>query len=100
MWCLPPPPPLGSSAQGEPPGQRLVALDAKQLLLRGATLQKTRWVVGMVVYAGLQTKLQMNDDDGGRGEKTTRVMEQMQRSAADGPPGQPRLSHRRGWLQL
>ena len=36
-----------------------VGLDAKQLLLRGATLRKTRWVVGMAVYSGLQTKLQV-----------------------------------------
>ena len=53
-------------------------MEAKQLLLRGATLRRTRWVVGMVTYAGEQTKLQMNDDPGG--EKTTHVMDLMQKA--------------------
>jgi len=53
-----------------------VEVEAKQLLLRGATLRKTRWVVGMVAYAGEQTKLQMNGEAGH--EKTTRMMDLMQ----------------------
>lgn len=35
----------------------------EQLLLRGAVLRKTSWVVGLVVYTGMQTKLKMNDEE-------------------------------------
>ena len=58
--------------------QEEVSVEAKQLLLRGAVLKKTRWVVGMVVYAGVQTKLQMNDEAGQ--DKTTRLLMMMQRA--------------------
>ncbi len=58
--------------------QNEVPVEAKQLLLRGAVLKKTRWIVGMVVYAGVQTKLQMNDEEGG--DKTTRLLMMMQRA--------------------
>ena len=33
------------------------------MLLRGAVLRKTTWVVGLVVYTGMQTKLKMNDEE-------------------------------------
>ena len=55
-----------------------VPVEAKQLLLRGAVLKETRWVVGMVVYAGVQTKLEMNDEVGQ--DKTTRLLMMMQRA--------------------
>ena len=60
----------------EPLANTEVEVEAKQLLLRGAILRRTRWVVGMVAYAGEQTKLQMNDDP--VTEKTTHVMDLMQ----------------------
>ena len=66
---------LASSSGG---GRERVAVEAKQLLLRGAVLRKTRWVVGVVVYAGVQTKLQMNDETGK--EKTSLLMRKMQRA--------------------
>ncbi|GFR50254.1 hypothetical protein Agub_g12440 [Astrephomene gubernaculifera] len=35
-------------------------LTADQLLLRGCTLRKTDWVVGLVVYTGVESKIMMN----------------------------------------
>lgn len=40
-------------------GQRH-GLDSTNLLLRGCTLRKTQWVVGLVVFAGGDTKVQQN----------------------------------------
>ena len=37
-----------------------IALDAKQLLLKGAKLENTGWIVGIVVYAGHNCKLMKN----------------------------------------
>ncbi|KAL6070245.1 Phospholipid-transporting ATPase [Balamuthia mandrillaris] len=37
-----------------------IALDTNQLLLRGANLRNTPWVVGVVAYAGPETKLSLN----------------------------------------
>lgn len=47
------------------------------LLLRGATLQKTRWIVGVVVYTGRHTKVKMNDKPFAK--KTTRIEDLMNR---------------------
>lgn len=33
---------------------------AKNLLLRGSQLRNTEWVVGLVVYTGMETKVMMN----------------------------------------
>ncbi|GLI63173.1 hypothetical protein VaNZ11_005942 [Volvox africanus] len=41
------------------PGGQL-PLTADNLLLRGCTLRKTDWVVGVVVYTGLESKIMMN----------------------------------------
>jgi magnesium-transporting ATPase (P-type) len=35
-------------------------LSETQLLLKGARLQNTSWILGVVVYTGLQTKLMQN----------------------------------------
>ncbi|XP_024528142.1 probable phospholipid-transporting ATPase IA [Selaginella moellendorffii] len=41
-------------------GQGLMALDDSQLLLRGATLRNTHWIIGAVVYTGEDTKCMLN----------------------------------------
>lgn len=40
--------------------KRKVSLNVENLLLRGSSLRNTEWVVGVVVYAGHQTKVMMN----------------------------------------
>jgi phospholipid-transporting ATPase len=40
--------------------QRSVSLNIENLLLRGSSLKNTEWVVGVVMYAGHQTKIMMN----------------------------------------
>ena len=40
-----------------------VPLDAKQLLLKGAKLKNTRWVIGIVAYTGHNCKLMKNAKD-------------------------------------
>ena len=39
---------------------QLSPLENKQILLRGCILRNTHWVIGVVVYTGLETKLMMN----------------------------------------
>ena len=34
----------------------------KQLLYRGARLKNTKWVYGLVIYTGKNTKIMMNSD--------------------------------------
>jgi phospholipid-transporting ATPase len=41
-----------------------MALDSKQLLLKGAILKNTEWIVGIVVYTGHSTKLMLNSKKG------------------------------------
>ena len=45
----------GAQGQGTP-----LTMKTTQLLMGGASLRKTSWAVGVVVYTGMQTKLQMN----------------------------------------
>eukprot|EP01048_Picozoa_sp_COSAG05_P007291 COSAG05_NODE_510_length_9123_cov_3.605053_5_plen_403_part_00 len=52
-------------------GEKLCNVLTEQLLLRGAVLRKSEWVVGVVVYTGMQTKLKMNDEE--TPPKTTQV---------------------------
>ncbi|KAJ5067958.1 putative phospholipid-transporting atpase [Anaeramoeba ignava] len=37
-----------------------IALDQNQVLLRGSSLQNTKWVYGVVIYAGIWTKISNN----------------------------------------
>lgn len=39
---------------------RKFSLDTQQLLLKGASLKNTKWIVGFVVYTGEDTKIMMN----------------------------------------
>jgi len=39
-------------------------LDPKQLLLKGAILKNTEWIIGMLVYTGHNTKLMLNSKKG------------------------------------
>ena len=40
-----------------------IGLDAKQLLLKGAKLKNTKWVIGIVIYTGHNCKLMKNAKD-------------------------------------
>ena len=40
-----------------------IPLDSKQLLLKGAKLKNTQWVMGIVVYSGLNCKIMKNAKD-------------------------------------
>ena len=40
-----------------------IPLDSKQLLLKGAKLKNTQWVIGIVVYSGLNCKIMKNSKD-------------------------------------
>lgn len=42
------------------PGRPVLPLGPDQLLLRGAILKNTRWIFGIVVYTGHETKLMLN----------------------------------------
>jgi len=57
----------GSLAIGDKP----IALTAKQLLLRGAMLKNTDWIIGIVVYTGAETKLMKNS--GGSSYKQSNI---------------------------
>ena len=41
-------------------GEKVIPLSFQQLLLRGAILRNTAWVIGVVVYTGADTKLTRN----------------------------------------
>ena len=40
-----------------------IPLDAKQLLLKGAKLRNTSWIIGIVVYTGHNCKIMKNSKD-------------------------------------
>lgn len=42
-------------------GAKPVPLDASNLLLRGCALRNTEWVIGVVAYAGADTKAMLNN---------------------------------------
>jgi magnesium-transporting ATPase (P-type) len=44
--------------------QQVFALDINQLLLKGAVLQNTEWVIGYCVFTGHDTKIMKNSQKG------------------------------------
>ena len=48
-----------------------VGVGMTQLILRGCTLRNTDWIIGMVVFTGLDTKLMLNNKN--RGFKRSNV---------------------------
>jgi magnesium-transporting ATPase (P-type) len=38
----------------------LIGIDSKNLLLKGAKVKNTKWVIGLVLYTGKETKIQLN----------------------------------------
>ncbi|KAG0032112.1 hypothetical protein BGZ82_006683 [Podila clonocystis] len=46
--------------QRRPAADRRVGIDLNHLLLRGCVLRNTEWVIGLVIFTGSDTKLQMN----------------------------------------
>lgn len=39
-------------------------MNAKQLVLRGAFLRNTKWIIGIAVYTGQDTKIMLNAEPG------------------------------------
>ncbi|KAJ3372819.1 hypothetical protein GGF31_001356 [Allomyces arbusculus] len=52
-----------------------IPLSPSSVLLRGCTLRNTEWVIGVVLYTGSDTKIQLNA--GGTPSKRTRIEKQM-----------------------
>ncbi|CAG8565843.1 10691_t:CDS:10, partial [Ambispora leptoticha] len=50
----------GTLVMNTPDGNKQLPLDPTQLLLRGAQLRNTRWIYGIVVFTGHETKLMRN----------------------------------------
>jgi len=44
-------------------GYNNVSLNAKNLVLRGARLKNCKWIYGLVVYTGQDTKIMKNSDE-------------------------------------
>lgn len=60
--------------QGEEEGQS-ESIDLSMMLLRGTVLRNTRWVIGIVLFTGRDTKIVLNS--GGTPSKRSRVERQM-----------------------
>jgi magnesium-transporting ATPase (P-type) len=45
-------------------GTEKYSLNHKHLILRGARLKNVKWVIGIVVYTGKDTKIMRNSDEG------------------------------------
>jgi phospholipid-translocating ATPase len=49
-----------AAAQGE---EKQEAITINELLLRGCMIRNTKWVIGMVVFTGGDTKIMLNGGD-------------------------------------
>ncbi|KAJ7179920.1 phospholipid-translocating ATPase [Mycena crocata] len=56
-------------------GEETFPVDLSMVLLRGTVLRNTQWVIGVVMYTGLDTKIVMNS--GGAPSKRSKVERQM-----------------------
>ena len=61
--CGPPTQDLGDFSGSLEIGSQKIGLSAKQLMLRGAKLSNTDWIIGTAVYTGLDTKIMNNSDE-------------------------------------
>ncbi|KAF7352855.1 Phospholipid-transporting ATPase [Mycena venus] len=66
-------------------GDETFPVDLSMTLLRGTVLRNTQWVIGVVLYTGLDTKIVMNS--GGAPSKRSKVERQMN------PPGLDQSPH-------
>jgi magnesium-transporting ATPase (P-type) len=44
-------------------GDTSLNVDTKQFMLRGAILKNTEWIIGVVAYTGIDTKIMKNAED-------------------------------------
>ena len=51
---------------GDSNEEDIINLNHKNLILRGARVKNVRWVIGVVVYTGDDTKIMKNSDEGRR----------------------------------
>ncbi|TFK30277.1 phospholipid-translocating ATPase [Coprinopsis marcescibilis] len=56
-------------------GQETIGVDIQNVLLRGTVLRNTKWVIGVVIYTGQDTRIVMNS--GGTPSKRSKVERQM-----------------------
>ena len=73
-------------------------LDASNILLRGSLLKQTEWVIGVVIFAGVDTKIMRNMVEAPRkvsDSKIMHIMVEAPRKVGDSSPplhgGRPRL---------
>lgn len=74
------PPPLRTPATSDYKPSRI---DISNTLLRGCVLRNTRWVIGLVVYTGQESKIMLNS--GGTPSKQSRIEKDMNRQVLTFP---------------
>ncbi|RWW43184.1 hypothetical protein BHE74_00051179 [Ensete ventricosum] len=67
----------GFLASADVPGEKRVSLGPSNIILRGCELKNTRWVVGVAVYTGQDTKVMLNSS--GAPSKRSRLEAHMNR---------------------